>query len=74
MSVFCYSLDIGLFTINNQFYSLMDQFIFVGKIAVTLTCFMVYFGPKKHVPENDEMFLKNGIPVPDFASERSATL
>ena len=28
----------------------------------------------KHVPENDKMFLKNGIPVPDFASQRSATL
>ena len=27
---------------------------------------MVYFGLKKHVPENDEMFLKKGVPVPDF--------
>ena len=35
---------------------------------------MGYFGPKKHVPENDEMFLKNGMPIPHFASEGSAML
>ena len=44
------------------------------EITVILTCFMVYFGRKMHVPENDELFLKNGIPVPDFASVRLATL
>ena len=37
---------------------------------MSLTCFMVYFGQKKQVPENDEMFVENSLNIPDFASER----